>query len=179
MIWLLIVLEFSSFAVNIFISLATFCLCKLNVFNCAILREFLKLLPIPNVVRNLCMYITRAVIISQNDLRPVFKSLWKWTTGVEFKRLLLIKCLCVLGKFYPALTSVSFLVHFKTLLFFSCTDEWAKVREDAWLRALSPWKRRHAEGHFSVGESFSIGLVLVHWSNVLTLEECYIWSLGL
>lgn len=53
-----------------------FCLCNVNVFNCGTLREFLKLLPIPNVVPNLCIYITRAVI-SQNYMRSVFKSLWK------------------------------------------------------------------------------------------------------
>lgn len=32
-------------------------------------------------------------------------------------------------------------------------------------------KKDTTEGHFSVGEPFSIGLVLVHWSNALTLRN--------
>lgn len=40
-------------------------------------------------------------------------------------------------------------------------------------------KKDTAEEHFSVGNSFSFGLVLLHWSNVLALKEWYMWSLGL
>lgn len=175
-ICLLVIAEFLYFAVNIIILPAVFCLCHVNVFNCGTLTDFLQLLPLPNTVPNLCIYITWA-----ESLEASFQSFWKWVTGVEFMKLLLIKCLCVLAKFYSALTSVSFHVHFKMLFLFSCPSKWANIREDAWLGSGHSHHKKEdtTEGHFSVGESFSFGLVLLHWSNVLALKAWYIWSLGL
>lgn len=127
-IWLQVIAVFLNFAVSIIMPPAFFSLCSVNTFNCGTLTEFLQLLPIPNTVLDLCIYITQAEWLEGSFLLPLEMSHWCRIHEAPANQM----SLCT-GKSFAAFTGVSFHVHFQVLLFFSCPKKWPNIREGAWL----------------------------------------------
>lgn len=126
-IWLQVIAMFLNFAVSLIIPPAFFSLCSVNTFNCGTLTEFLQLLPVPNTIPNLCIYITRAELLEASFPLPLEMSHWCRIHEAPANQM----SLCT-GKGFAAFSGVSFHVHFQVLLF-SCPKKWPNIREGAWL----------------------------------------------
>lgn len=139
-----------------------FSLCSVNVFNCGTLTEFLQLLPVPNTMPNLCIYITQAELLEASFPLPLEMSHWCRTHEAPANQM----PLCT-GKGLAAFTGVSFHVHFRCCSS-SCVLKSAQTSGKVLVLApgtLTTKNQGTTEGHFSV-QSFSFGLFLLHCSNV-------------